>query len=149
VADAVEESLFTSFAEQSCNFRPEIRVPRDGATSSASTQRLREEEREKRTVAQRSEGTSAVGASQRVCTVFQNRLALHDLRYRIEVCRIAERVDQDQAIQPIALFPQIGQIQTECHAVCVQKDGLHASGRNRLPHNRVREDGDADAGVWR
>ncbi len=144
----MQKSFLWSIAEQLLHFFAERSISCDRATPSTSAQGLGEEKREKRTVAKGAQGTSSIRASERVRTVFQYWFALHERSHSIEVCRIAKGVDQDKAIEPVPFFSQIRNTQPERNWVGVQKHGLHASGHNRLPDNRVREYRDSDASPW-
>src|SRR5438876_2398954 len=72
--------------------------------------------------------------------VFQYRLALQDRGDGVEVCWIAERMDQNEAVELVFLVTQIREAQPERGRIGVEKYGLHAGRRDRLPDHGVRED---------
>jgi hypothetical protein len=144
----LQESFFGALTEQFFHPASNVRIFYHRAASSSGSERLGEKEGKKRSVTEGAKRTSTICAAESVRTVLQNWFAVHNRRYRIKICGIAERVNQDEAVKPVAFSPQVCQVQPKSDRISVEKNRLHAGSRNRLPHNRVREDGHAHTGTY-
>ena len=145
MGEPFENTLVPLFAQQPFHFRREGAISHHRAASSSGPERLGEKKGEERAVAERAERTSPPGAAESVRTVLEDRLALHDPGDRVEIRWIAEGMDEDQAIDAVALPAQIGEAQPQRDRVGIEKHRPHARLCDRLPHDRMREDRHADA----
>jgi len=145
--EPLQESFFWALTQHSFHPASNVRILYHRAASSSGSERLGEKKGKKRSVTEGAKRTSTICAAESVRTVLQNWLAVHNRRYRIKICRIAERMNQDEAVKPVSFSPQVYQVQAQSDRIGVEKNRLHAGCRNGLPHNRVREDGHPHTGT--